>query len=163
MKYVAILDSNDGLSEEAINELKETAFVGDEKIPYCFEVTSIKEELKALEQEPCEDAVNRQAVCEFLENHAKTYDDVRVRIGLKAGSSLVANPDNVPSVTPAPKKCHNENKDYDDCDQFVCSNCGIELQDWHQVERDEDDGNVSYHEYEFHFCPNCGAKIESEE
>ena len=32
------------------------------------------------------------------------YDDVRVRIGLKAGSSLVANPDNVPSVTPAPKK-----------------------------------------------------------
>lgn len=60
--------------------------------------------IKALEQEPCEDAVNRQAVCEFLENHAKTYDDVRVRIGLKAGSSLVANPDNVPSVTPAPKK-----------------------------------------------------------
>lgn len=62
-----------------------------------------------------------------------------------------------------PKNCHNENKDYDDCDQFVCSNCGIELQDWHQVERDEDDGNVSYHEYEFRFCPNCGARIESEE
>lgn len=115
------------------------------------------------DREFCEDAVNRQAVCEFLENHAKTYDDVRVRIGLKAGSSLVANPDNVPSVTPAPKKCHNENKDYDDCDQFVCSNCGIELQDWHQVERDEDYGNVSYHEYEFRFCPNCGAKIEGEE
>ena len=64
---------------------------------------------------------------------------------------------------PVPKKCHNENKDYDDCDQFVCSNCGIELQDWHQVERDKDDGIVSYHEYEFHFCPNCGAKIEGEE
>ena len=60
--------------------------------------------IKALEKEPCEDAVNRQAVCEFLENHAKTYDDVRVRIGLKVGSSLVANPDNVPSVTPTRKK-----------------------------------------------------------
>ena len=43
MKYVAILDSDDELSEDAINELKETAFVGDEKTPYCFEITSIKE------------------------------------------------------------------------------------------------------------------------
>ena len=57
------------------------------------------------------------------------------------------------------EKCHNENHDYAECDQFVCSNCGIELQDWHRVERDEDDGDVTYHEYEFNYCPNCGAKI----
>jgi predicted RNA-binding Zn-ribbon protein involved in translation (DUF1610 family) len=49
--------------------------------------------------------------------------------------------------------------EYDDCDQFVCSECGIELQDWHRVERDEDDGNVTYHEYRFRFCPNCGAQM----
>ena len=60
------------------------------------------------------------------------------------------------------KKCHNINPDYAECDQFVCSNCGIELQDWHRVERDED-GDVTYHEYEFHFCPNCGAKMDGEE
>ena len=50
--------------------------------------------------------------------------------------------------------------EYDDCDQFVCSECGIELQDWHRVEREEDDGDVTYHEYRFRFCPNCGAKME---
>jgi len=50
--------------------------------------------------------------------------------------------------------------EYDDCDQFVCSECGIELQDWHRVERDEDDGDVTYHEYRFRFCPNCGMKIK---
>lgn len=55
MKYVAILDSDDELSEDTINGLKETVFVGDEKTPYCFEFTSIKEEPKTLEQEPCED------------------------------------------------------------------------------------------------------------
>lgn len=61
-----------------------------------------------------------------------------------------------------PKTGHNCNEDYADCDQFVCSECGIELQDWHRVERDEDDGDISYHDYVFRFCPNCGAKIEGE-
>ena len=50
--------------------------------------------------------------------------------------------------------------EYDDCDQFVCSECGIELQAWHRVERDEDDGDVTYHEYMFRFCPHCGAKMD---
>lgn len=49
--------------------------------------------------------------------------------------------------------------EYDDCDQFVCSECGIELQDWRRVERDEDDGDITYHEYILRYCPNCGAKI----
>lgn len=75
--------------------------------------------IKALEQEPCEDAISRKAVL-----------------------------------------CHNENHDYAECDQFVCSNCGIELQDWLRVERDEDDGDITYHPYEFNYCPNCGAKID---
>ena len=65
-------------------------------------------------------------------------------------------------LTPKEKKCHNENHDYAECDQFVCSNCDIELQDWHRVERDEDDGDVTYHPYEFKYCPNCGARITRE-
>ena len=60
------------------------------------------------------------------------------------------------------KKCHNVNSEYAECDQFVCSNCGIELQDWHRVERDGDDGDITYHEYEFKYCPNCGAKINED-
>lgn len=59
-----------------------------------------------------------------------------------------------------PKTGHNCNEDYADCDQFVCSECGIELQDWHRVERDEDDGDISYHDHVFRFCPNCGAKMQ---
>lgn len=58
------------------------------------------------------------------------------------------------------KKCHNINSDYAECDEFVCSNCGIELQDWHSVERDEEDGDITYHKYEFKYCPNCGAKMD---
>ena len=64
----------------------------------------------------------------------------------------------MPSVTPTTKKCHNVSPDYAERDQFVCSNCGIELQDWCRVERDED-GDITYHEYTFNYCPNCGAKL----
>jgi hypothetical protein len=42
MKYVAIIDSDDELLEDAINNLKDTLFLGDENAMYCFEITSIK-------------------------------------------------------------------------------------------------------------------------
>lgn len=44
---------------------------------------------------------------------------------------------------------------YFEADDFVCSNCGIHIEDW--VGRDEE--NCAY-EYVFRFCPNCGAFIE---
>ena len=43
MKYVAIIDSDDELSEDAIRDLKDSVFVGDEKASYCFDITSIKQ------------------------------------------------------------------------------------------------------------------------
>lgn len=43
MKYMMIIDSDDRLSEDAIEKLKETLFVSDEGATYCFEVENIKE------------------------------------------------------------------------------------------------------------------------
>lgn len=43
MKYVAILDTNYELSEEAIEKMKNAVFSGgDEQAPYCFDIKSIK-------------------------------------------------------------------------------------------------------------------------
>ena len=109
--------------------------------------------IKALEQQPCEDTISRQAaigaiMSELTYAHYPSWYAERL--------------EQLPSVTPTNKKCHNVNPDYAECDQFVCSNCGIELQDWHRVERDED-GDITYHEYEFKYCPNCGADIRGEQ
>lgn len=56
--------------------------------------------------------------------------------------------------------CENKNDKYDSCDQFVCSECGIELQGWRKVT--EDDGETVCSEYEFRFCPNCGRSVANE-
>ena len=93
----------------------------------------------------------RMTIEEIYENARRKLDKSEITIG-----EFAEVPES--SVTPTTKKCHNIGTDYAECDQFVCSNCGIELQDWRRVERDED-GDITYHEYEFRFCPNCGAKL----
>ena len=45
-------------------------------------------------------------------------------------------------------------------DEFVCSECGIILEDWTMVEIDEDDGERTNHEYAFRYCPNCGKPMK---
>lgn len=82
-------------------------------------------------------------------NHALYMDEIRADIQAIPAADVVER-----------KTGRNVATEYDDCDQFVCSECGIELQDWRRVERDEDDGDITYHEYRLRFCPNCGAKIE---
>lgn len=53
---------------------------------------------------------------------------------------------------------HNENSDYSECDEFICSVCGVHLKDW--VRFDEEDNTF---EFVFNYCPNCGAKIDEKE
>ena len=74
--------------------------------------------------------------------------------------------DDIPNLLSDLKKrretTHNINNEYAECGQFVCEQCGIELQDWHRYEFDEDDQEKHCFEYEFRYCPHCGRKIEGE-
>lgn len=109
-------------------------------------------------EQPCEDCISR---AEFMKR-IKPYDteDKMDRALYNFAYNIAIS---CPSVRPTEPTGHNCNEDYADCDQFVCSECGIELQDWHRVERDLDDGDISYHEYTFRFCPNCRARIAERE
>lgn len=61
-----------------------------------------------------------------------------------------------------PKKTKNNAERYADCDEFKCHMCGIWLTEWKRLEED-DDGEITCHEYEFRFCPNCGAEVSDDE
>lgn len=70
--------------------------------------------------------------------------------------------DNAPTVEERPQG-KNLNNEYDDVDQFICSICGIELQDWNRYETDEDTSEKHCYDYHFNYCPNCGADIRGAE
>lgn len=44
-------------------------------------------------------------------------------------------------------------------DEFICSNCGFAMENFAEMEIDEDDGEKCYHEFEIRYCPCCGAKV----
>lgn len=56
----------------------------------------------------------------------------------------------------------NVGKDYDVCDQFVCEKCGLELQDWVRIGRDDDGTESCAYDYIFKYCPNCGREIHDD-
>ena len=141
--------------EEAIARIKDHKIVHKMDEPRAIYISeALDMAIKALEQEPCEDAISRQAAIDLM--ILALEDDWESDYATDRMNEL-------PPVSPLRPTGYNCNTDYAECDQFVCSECGIELQDWHRVERDADDGDITYYEYEFKYCPNCGADMRGEQ
>lgn len=45
-------------------------------------------------------------------------------------------------------------------DEFVCSECGLIMRDLSEVRIDEENEDECYYEFEFKYCPDCGAKMD---
>ena len=93
---------------------------------------------KALEQKPCEDAVSREAVRNCFNGFVKMDKDTLpyVEDYLK---TVMQRINELPSVTRQTGKWEDLHR----C--WICSECGKQTH------------------IEHNFCPNCGAKMESEE
>ena len=105
--------------------------------------------LKALEQEPCEDAVSRadtlQSFESYCENNCQYSKKQRnVMCGACMMGDAIEIVENLPSVTPKPKmgKWMKEFNDIEGEVRFTCSSCG------------------EFQLFGTYFCPNCGAKME---
>lgn len=47
-------------------------------------------------------------------------------------------------------------------DEFICSECGFMCEDLTEKVYDEDGDYFYTREYEFKYCPSCGAKMDKE-
>ena len=105
----------------------------------------------ALKQEPCEDAISRDAVDKYIARllSGYLYDGERERLEIFSAYLW-----ELPSVTPSRRKGHwIEEEMYD---QDICYRCSECDEVFCLIE-----GTPELNEY--HYCPNCGAEMESEE
>ena len=102
--------------------------------------------IKALEQQPCEDCISRQATVERLCKVADFMNEKREGSGspyIMAALFIQDNKYEFPSVTPKEKT--GKWQIIEGLGYYTCSVCKC-----------DSDVNSSY-------CPNCGAKMEGEE
>ena len=111
--------------------------------------------IKALEQEPCEDAISRQEAVEAFQMF-REYESNRSNEGWVNRIETVLN--QLPPVNPQAKTGHWIMPVQDDgmsepiYYQVRCSECGFDLdpQTWH----------MELHQYGADkFCPNCGCRM----
>ena len=70
-----------------------------------------------------------------------THGKIKTSVVQMIEGSLNAEPTIAPeSLQPL---TYNENRDYVDCDEFICHKCGIHVEDWKQIKIDPDDGEKS--------------------
>ena len=68
-----------------------------------------------------------------------------------------------PTVDAEPvRRGRNENREYHEADEFICSECGLHLEDWTRYVYDEYSDEEYAQEYVFKHCPECGARIVGE-
>ena len=108
---------------------------------------AIKEAIKALEKEPCEDAISKSDVFEILGNLMSIPYDFDRQINEKDVSESMDEIKALQSVTPTRKKAKwiVLKDEYGDICEAICSCC-------------EDNGN-----HRWKYCHTCGAEMEREE
>lgn len=85
-----------------------------------------------------------------------THGKIKTSVVQMIEGSLNAEPTIAPeSLQPL---TYNENRDYIDCDEFICHKCGIHVEDWKQIKIDPDDGEKELCEYKFKHCPMSAAE-----
>lgn len=113
----------------------------------CKDGEKMREAIKALEQDPCEDAISRQAVLELVADYDLSMGQV-----VKGIHAL-------PSVTAQPNTGRWEWVQYDgnpNIGNWHCSECrSIFIEG--TIKREKD--SIPFYKY----CPQCGAKMKEDD
>jgi hypothetical protein len=112
--------------------------------------------IKALNQEPCDDATSRQAVIDMckkeIDHISKNWQNYHSPSEAKSGFAYIAtNIYDLPPVNPQPKSGHWIGIDEEPHEDYECDKCGYVVSTYA--------ANIEPHT-EYKYCPNCGAKME---
>lgn len=135
--------------EEAIKMLK-SKMDGHTDTSYEWAET-VRMAIKALEQEPCEDTISRQAVNTLVDELARAISDERCCISRgRSTATIMRDFYHLPSVNPQAKTGHWIAEDmFDGNLAYRCSECSELF--WIESGTPKDN--------EYNFCPKCGKRL----
>ena len=119
------------------------------------ELVKCFEDLEIFEQEPCEDAISRQAVDTLVDELARAISDERCCISRgRSTATIMQDILDLPPVKLQPKTGHwIEENGFDGDTYYDCSECG---ESFCLIDGTPTDNLYNY-------CPNCGAKMQEVE
>ena len=116
-------------------------------------IDALQNAIKALEQEPCTDAISRQAAIVALDDRMSSLENVDMQIAMGFAKGIIHE---LPPVTPQHKMGRWINAKVGKMfpsNDYKCSECGNIL-DFDGVNCGRGDAN---------YCPNCGCKMSEVE
>ena len=113
---------------------------------HCFEVKQMA--INALKQEPCEDAVSRQAVLDAISRIGLFKSDTRE---VQAVAECLRAAEKLPFVMPTRPKGQWIGIDEEPHEDYECGRCGYVCSTF--------TANIKPSE-EYKYCPNCGAEMK---
>lgn len=138
--------------EEAKRNISNALRWGDKADPEVLRMA-----IKALEQQSCEGCISRQAAIIALDDRMSSLDNVDMQIAMGFAKGIIYD---LPPVTPQPKTGHWSRKTKVDAyDIAGVKTWGIKC----QCDRCDFTTIVVEDFGYYKFCPNCGAKMESED
>lgn len=128
--------------EEAIKVLEKVKRVAE--IYESEDVKAYNMAIELLKQEPCEEAISRQAVIDLIE-HYNSDGLGSVFYGYEQGVKFANAVNNLPSVTSQPKTGHWIEHKHNGIEHIECSECLTWFLRSHLLRNS--------------YCPNCGKKM----
>jgi hypothetical protein len=114
-------------------------------------------------QEPCEDAISRQAAIRWVKTECNPYG--KPTLDFESGKKVIEHLKQMPSVTPKQKTGHLKLVERGKHIDLCCSNCGaVRIKDiaynytTDELSKMEDFKNLLKHS-EMSYCPSCGAEM----
>lgn len=101
--------------------------------------------------------IDADALIEIIKNE-KGDNDEHCRLCLDAMAEIVVSQPTIEAVPVV--HGYNNNQNFNEVDEFCCSECGLHLEDWSRRVYDKENDDEFWVEYAFKYCPECGAKIK---
>lgn len=143
-------------NEEAVKILKGAIKKPNTKDGYLGQAIDLA--IKALEQQPCEDCISLNKLDDII---TKAIDDSENQTECQTLRWVLDVMSELPSVIPQPKATGSW------VEKQVVDNEEVEIEQWQSARCSNCDKYhttpYSYYFDDYNYCPNCGAKMESEE